>query len=129
RSTAPGQDFQYAVHVPGRLNNVSDFEQLVVKVDKQAGGRITRVKDVARVELGAQTYSQSFKLDGAQAAGLGIFQLPEANAINVAGAVRSKMDQLAKAFPPGLGYGVPFDTTTFVRASVTEVSVTLRQSL
>jgi len=123
--TAPGQDFQYAVNVTGRLNDVSDFEQLVVKVDKQAGGRITRVKDVARVELGAQTYSQSFKLDGAQAAGLGIFQLPEANAINVAGAVRSKMDQLAKAFPPGLVYGVPFDTTTFVRASINEVYVTL----
>jgi HAE1 family hydrophobic/amphiphilic exporter-1 len=123
--TASGQDFQYAVNVTGRLNDVSDFEQLVVKVDKQAGGRITRVKDIARVELGAQTYSQSFKLDGAQAAGLGIFQLPEANAINVAEAVRSKMDQLAKAFPPGLVYGVPFDTTTFVRASINEVYLTL----
>src|SRR5499426_2796322 len=122
---APGQDFQYAVNVTGRLNDVSDFEQLVVKVDNQAGGRITRVKDIGRVELGAQTYSQSFKLDGAQAAGLGIFQLPEANAINVAAAVRSKMDQLAKAFPPGLVYSVPFDTTTFVRASINEVYVTL----
>jgi HAE1 family hydrophobic/amphiphilic exporter-1 len=123
--TAPGQDFQYTVNVAGRINDVSDFEQLVVKVDNQAGGRITRVKDIARVELGAQTYSQSFKLDGAQAAGLGIFQLPEANAINVAGAVRSKMDQLAKAFPPGLVYGVPFDTTMFVRASINEVYMTL----
>jgi HAE1 family hydrophobic/amphiphilic exporter-1 len=123
--TAPGQDFQYSVNVIGRINDVSDFEQLVVKVDNQAGGRITRVKDIARVELGAQTYSQSFRLDGAQAAGLGIFQLPEANAINVAEAVRSKMDQLAKAFPPGLVYSVPFDTTTFVRASIKEVYVTL----
>jgi len=123
--TPSGQDFQYSVNVIGRINDVSDFEQLVVKVDNQAGGRITRIKDVARVELGAQTYSQSFKLDGAQAAGLGIFQLPEANAINVAGAVRSKMDQLAKVFPPGLVYSVPFDTTTFVRASINEVYVTL----
>jgi len=123
--TAPGQDFQYSVNVIGRINDVSDFEQLVVKVDNQAGGRITRIKDVARVELGAQTYSQSFNLDGAQAAGLGIFQLPEANAINVAKAVRNKMDQLAKVFPPGLVYSVPFDTTTFVRASINEVYVTL----
>src|SRR5262249_48741896 len=123
--TAPGQDFQYSVNVIGRINDVSDFEQLVVKVDNQAGGPLTRIKDVARVELGAQTYSQSFNLDGAQAAGLGIFQLPEANAINVAKAVRNKMDQLAKVFPPGLVYSVPFDTTTFVRASINEVYVTL----
>jgi HAE1 family hydrophobic/amphiphilic exporter-1 len=123
--TPAGQNFQYTVNVTGRINDVGDFEQLVVKVDNQAGGRITRVKDIGRVELGAQTYSQSFKLDGAQAAGLGIFQLPEANAISVAEAVRSKMDQLAKAFPPGLVYGVPFDTTTFVRASINEVYVTL----
>jgi hydrophobic/amphiphilic exporter-1 (mainly G- bacteria), HAE1 family len=123
--TPSGQNFQYTINVTGRFNDVGDFEELIVKVDNQEGGRITRVKDVGRVELGAQTYSQTFKLDNAQAAGLGIFQLPEANAINVAEAVRSKMDQLAKAFPPGLVYSVPFDTTTFVRASINEVYMTL----
>jgi HAE1 family hydrophobic/amphiphilic exporter-1 len=123
--TPSGQNYQYTINVTGRINDVGDFEELIVKVDNQAGGRITRVKDVGRVELGAQSYSQTFKLDGAQAAGLGIFQLPEANAINVAEAVRSKMDQLAKAFPPGLVYSVPFDTTVFVQASINEVYVTL----
>src|SRR5215475_5840351 len=92
-----GQNFQYTVNVTGRFNDVADFEDLIVKVDNQAGGRITRIRDIGRVELGAQSYSQGFKLDGAQAAGLGIFQLPEANAISVAEAVRTKMDELAKA--------------------------------
>jgi HAE1 family hydrophobic/amphiphilic exporter-1 len=123
--TPAGQNFQYTVNVTGRFNDVADFEQLIVKVDDQAGGRITRIRDIGRVELGAQSYSQSFRLDGAQAAGLGIFQLPEANAISVAEAVRTKMDQLAKAFPPGLVYSVPFDTTMFVKASIDEVYVTL----
>jgi len=122
---AAGQDFQYTVNVTGRFDEAADFEQIVVKVDSEAGGRITRVRDVGRVELGAQTYSQSFKLDGAAAAGLGIFQLPEANAIATAEAVRTRMDALAKAFPPGLVYSVPFDTTTFVQASIHEVYVTL----
>jgi HAE1 family hydrophobic/amphiphilic exporter-1 len=123
--TPTGQNFQYTVNVTGRFSDVADFEQLIVKVDNQAGGRITRIRDIGRVELGAQTYSQSFKLDGAQAAGLGIFQLPEANAINVAEAVRTKMNELAKAFPPGLVYSIPFDTTMFVKASINEVYVTL----
>jgi HAE1 family hydrophobic/amphiphilic exporter-1 len=123
--TPAGQNFQYTVNVTGRFSDVGDFESLIVKVDNQAGGRITRIRDIGKVELGAQSYSQSFKLDGAQAAGLGIFQLPEANAINVAEAVRTKMDQLAKAFPPGLVYSVPFDTTMFVKASINEVYVTL----
>src|SRR5262249_60172020 len=123
--TPPGQDFQYSVNVTGRFNEARDFEGIVVKVDNQAGGRITRVRDIARVELGAQTYSQNFTLNGAPAAGIGIFQLPDANAIVVANGVRAKMDDLAKAFPPGLAYTVPFDTTVFVKASINEVYVTL----
>src|SRR5262249_44990795 len=123
--TPPGQNFQYTINVTGRINDARDFEKLVVKVDNQAGGRITRISDVGRVELGAQTYSQSFTLDGAPAAGIGIFQLPEANALTVAQTVRAKMDEMAKAFPPGLGYSVPFDTTVFVKASIREVYITL----
>ncbi len=83
------------------------------------------MKDVARVELGAQSYNQFFKLDGQPAAGIAIFQLPEANALEVATRVRSTVERLSAAFPPGLVYDIPFDTTTFVRASIDEVYRTL----
>ncbi|ALA17426.1 MULTISPECIES: efflux RND transporter permease subunit [Chelatococcus] len=123
--TPQGQNFQYTLNVTGRFERAEDFENIVVKVDGANGGRITRVRDVGRVELGAQTYSYAFSLQGAPAAGIGIFQLPEANAIEVAEAVRAKMDELAQRFPPGLTYSVPFDTTTFVEASISEVYKTL----
>ncbi|AVA23104.1 MULTISPECIES: multidrug efflux RND transporter permease subunit [unclassified Rhizobium] len=121
----PGQNFQYTLNVSGRLNDAVDFENIIVKVDQQNGGRITRIRDIGRVELGAQTYSQSFMQNGRPATGIGIFQLPEANAITVATDVAAKMAQLSKSFPPGLAYQVPFDTTKFVTASIDEVYVTL----
>jgi HAE1 family hydrophobic/amphiphilic exporter-1 len=120
-----GQDFQYTLNVSGRLNEAVDYESIIVKVDQQNGGRITRVRDIGRVELGAQTYSQSFMQNGRPAAGIGIFQLPEANAITVARDVAAKMAALSKSFPPGLAYDVPFDTTKFVTASIDEVYITL----
>jgi HAE1 family hydrophobic/amphiphilic exporter-1 len=121
----PGQDFQYTLNVSGRLNDAVDYENIIVKVDQQNGGRITRVRDIGRVELGAQTYSQSFMQNGRPAAGIGIFQLPEANAIAVAKDVAAKMAELSKSFPQGLAYEVPFDTTKFVKASIDEVYITL----
>ncbi len=120
-----GQDFQYTLNVNGRLNDAVDYENIIIKVDDQSGGRITRIRDIGRVELGAQTYSQSFMQNGRPAAGIGIFQLPEANAIDVAKDVAAKMTELSKGFPPGLAYTVPFDTTKFVKASIDEVYVTL----
>lgn len=120
-----GQDFQYTLNVNGRLNDAVDYENIIIKVDDQSGGRITRIRDIGRVELGAQTYSQSFMQNGLPAAGIGIFQLPEANAIDVAKDVAAKMTELSKGFPPGLAYTVPFDTTKFVKASIDEVYVTL----
>ncbi|HEV7440191.1 MAG TPA: efflux RND transporter permease subunit [Methylobacterium sp.] len=120
-----GQDFQYTLNINGRLNSAPDFEAIILKADAQDGGRITRLRDVGRVELGAQTYSQSFTLNGQPAAGIGIYQLPEANAITVAGEVRARMATLAKSFPPGLVSAIPFDTTGFVEASIHEVYVTL----
>src|SRR5579872_4259655 len=120
-----GQDFQYTVNVEGRLTDPAEFGNIIVKVDSSNGGQITRVKDVARVELGAQTYSIAFALNGKPAAGIAIYQLPEANALNVATAVNTKMAELAKSFPQGLSYSVPFDTTKFVNASIDEVYKTL----
>src|SRR5262249_1736920 len=102
----------------------NDFENIVVKIDSQTGA-LTRIKDVGRVELGAQTYSQVFSLNNAPAAGIGLYLQANANAISVATSVRAKMEELKKAFPPGLIYTVPYDTTVFVKASINEVWVTL----
>ncbi len=123
--TASDQAFQYTLTAPGRLDEVAAFEAIIVKADGASGGRITRLKDVARVELGAQAYGQDFRLDGRAAAGLAVFQLPEANALEVARRVEAKMTELAGRFPPGMGWGVPFDTTRFVEASLEAVYHTL----
>jgi HAE1 family hydrophobic/amphiphilic exporter-1 len=122
------QDFQYTVNVEGRLADPAQFGNIIVKVNSANGGQITRVRDVARVELGAQTYAQSFALDGKPAAGIAIFQLPTANALNVATRVNEKMAELAKNFPPGVAYEVPFNTTRFVQASIAEVYKTLLEA-
>jgi HAE1 family hydrophobic/amphiphilic exporter-1 len=119
------QDFQYTVNVEGRLTDPTEFGNIIIKADTTNGGQITRVKDVARVELGAQTYSQVFQYNGKPAAGMAIFQSPDANALDVATRVRAKMDELAKAFPQGLVYSIPFDTTGFVKTSIHEVYKTL----
>ncbi len=117
-----GQAFQYTVAVQGRLADPQQFGAIVVK---SQNGSITRLRDVGRIELGAQTYSQAFRLNGHQAAGLAISQNPDANALQVATLVRAKMAELARAFPPGLTYSIPFDTTGFVKASIHEVYKTL----
>ncbi|MBV8594124.1 MAG: efflux RND transporter permease subunit, partial [Caulobacteraceae bacterium] len=121
-----GQDFQYTLNLKGRLDDPREFENIIVKVDTAAnGGRITRVRDIGRAELGAQTYSQTFTLDGRPAAGIAIPLWPDANAIEVANEVKGKMEELAKSFPAGLVYGIPYDTTKFVRAAIGEVYRTL----
>jgi HAE1 family hydrophobic/amphiphilic exporter-1 len=119
------QDFQITVNVPGRLADPEEFGDIIVKTEQGPSTRITRVRDVARIELGAQTYSQFFRLDTKQAAGIAVFQLPGANALDVAREVDARMAELAGNFPPGLEYGIPFDTTLFVKASIHEVYMTL----
>ena len=120
-----GQNFQYTVKVLGRFADVDQFADIIVKSASAGGGQVTRVKDVARVELGAQTYSQAFELDGKQAAGIAIYQSPDANALDVATRVKAKLAELSRGFPTGMAYGVPFDTTKFVNASIHEVYKTL----
>jgi HAE1 family hydrophobic/amphiphilic exporter-1 len=120
-----GQNFQYTVNVEGRLADPAEFANIIVKINSANGGQITRVKDIGRVELGAQTYAQSFELNNKPAAGIAIFQLPNANALNVATQVNAKITELEKSFPPGVAYDVPFNTTRFVSASIHEVYQTL----
>jgi hydrophobic/amphiphilic exporter-1 (mainly G- bacteria), HAE1 family len=119
------QGFQYTLDLKGRLDDPTEFENIIVKATGTSGGQITRIRDIGRVELGAQTYSQSFNLDGRPAAGIGISLLPDANAIAIADKVKAKMDELAKSFPQGVSYLIPYDTTKFVRAAIREVYVTL----
>src|SRR5580704_308219 len=121
--TPPGVNFQYTIDIQGRLTDPDQFANVIVKTGDN--GEITRLSDVGRVELGAQTYSQNFTLDGKQAAGIGIYQSPGANALDVEHAVKAKMETLSRDFPQGLVYAVPFDTTVFVNASIHEVYKTL----
>src|SRR6202035_954497 len=121
--TPPGVDFQYTLEIEGRLSDVRQFENVIVKTGNN--GQITRVRDIGHVELGAQTYSQAFNLDGKPAAGIGIYQSPGANALEVEQVVKAKMEELSRQFPQGLAYSTPFDTTVFVNASIHEVYKTL----
>jgi hydrophobic/amphiphilic exporter-1 (mainly G- bacteria), HAE1 family len=123
-----GQDFQLTVNVAGALTDVDQFENIIVKSDPLNGGQITRLRDIGRVELGSQTYSQFFKMNGQPAGGLAIYQLPGANAMDTAQAVRTAMAEYAKSFPQGLSYSIPFDTTRFVRESINEVYHTLYEA-
>jgi HAE1 family hydrophobic/amphiphilic exporter-1 len=121
-----GQQLQLTVTVDEPLASAADFGDLIVNT--ASDGSLTRLRDVARVELGSSNYNQSFHLDNQPAGGIAIFLLPEANALDTAKAVRAEMDRLAKDFPPGVRYSIPFDTTKFVIASIDEIYRTLFQA-
>ncbi len=124
--TPDNQAFQYTLNVLGRLDDPEQFANVIVKTGK--AGEITRVRDIGRVELGAQTYSQVFSQDNQPAAGMALFPTPGANALSVAAAVEKKMKALSTEFPPGVTYAVPFDTTKFVNESIHEVYKTLYEA-
>ncbi len=118
-----GQDFQLTLNVTSAMDTPEQFGQILVKVDEQ--GEMTRLRDVARLEMGSQNYSQFFRLGDRPAGGIAIYQLPSANAIAVAQAVRTEMEKISKNFPKEIKWEIPFDTTMFVTASITEVYHTL----
>ncbi|MGY3585062.1 HAE1 family hydrophobic/amphiphilic exporter-1 [Bradyrhizobium sp. USDA 4341] len=118
-----GQAFQYTLNVNGRLDDASQFENIIVKTGNV--GDVIRVRDLGSVELGAQTYSQVFSLNQKPATGIGVFLSPGANALQVEKEVQKKVAQLARQFPQDIKYDTPFDTTKFVQASIDEVYRTL----
>jgi HAE1 family hydrophobic/amphiphilic exporter-1 len=123
------QAFQYTVVVPqSRMTDPSQFADIIVKDQTAQGGRLVRVKDIGRVELGSQTYSQDFELNGKPAAGIAIYQTPDANSLKVAKEVAAKMEELSRRFPPGLHYSIPYNTTIFIRDSINGVYTTLWQA-
>jgi HAE1 family hydrophobic/amphiphilic exporter-1 len=122
------QAFQYTVDIVSRLSDPGQFADIIVKDQTAQGGRLVRLKDVGRIEMGAQTYSQDFKLDGKPAAGIAIYQTPDANSLKVAAVVAAKMEELSRRFPAGLQYSIPYNTTIFITNSINEVYKTLWQA-
>src|SRR5207247_440634 len=118
-----GVAFQLTVNAQGRLIDEAEFGNIVIKSGMD--GQVTRVRDVARVELAARDYSMDSKLNGQPNSSLGIFQLPGSNSIQTSDAVRATMATLKKRFPLGLDYRIVFDTTGFTRESIRAVLHTL----
>jgi multidrug efflux pump len=123
----PGQEFQYNLKAKGRLSEVSEFKDIILRTGTD--GSIVRVKDVARIELGAQAYSQFGRLNGGPGTLLGVYQLPGANALDTAKLVRATMQELGGRFPEGIEYTIPYDTTIFVTESIKEVIITLFEAI
>lgn len=122
-----GQQLVYTVSAKGRLVSPEEFGNIVVRADGPKG--VLYLKDVARVELGAQNYDASTTMLGKPVVAVGIFLQSGANALEVADKVRAKMEELKQKFPSGVDYVVPFDTTKFVQASIHEVTHTLIEAL
>ena len=119
--------FQLNIETLGRLEEVRQFENIIVKTDE--GGRVTRVRDVARVELGAQDYLRNAYLDDRDAVALGIFQLPGSNALATAETVQRTMEELKRSFPAGLDYDIIYNPTEFIQQSVDEVVKTIFEAV
>jgi len=114
-----GANFQYNITTQGRLSDVEQFANIIVKTD--GVGKFVRVGDIGRVELGAQNYSWYAQLDAAPASMLGIYQRPGANAVQMADNIQATMETLAERFPPGLTYTIPYNSTRYIRQAISEV--------
>src|SRR4051812_17960180 len=120
--TPTGQITQYIITTLGRLENTDQFANIIVK---NVGSTLVHLKDVANIELGAQSYDQTCTLDGKPSVALSVYQLPGSNALEVASRVKERMRQLKRTFPPGIDYAIVYDTTPFINESIAEVFKTL----
>nr|MCH9640001.1 efflux RND transporter permease subunit [Betaproteobacteria bacterium] len=120
---ASNQQFQYTIQAKGRLSEVTEFEDIIILA--QADGSVVRMKDIARVELGSQTFEVLSRLNGAPAVNFAIYQLPEANALEVAERIEAALKQLAERFPDDIEYTLPYDSTLFINNSLAELVQTL----
>ncbi len=125
---APGStSFQLSINTQGRLVNEEEFENIIIRAG--ADGEITRLKDIARVELGSSQYALRSLLNNQPAVAIPIFQRPGSNAIEISDEVRAKMAELKKDFPEGMDYSIVYDPTIFVRGSIEAVVHTLFEAL
>jgi hydrophobe/amphiphile efflux-1 (HAE1) family protein len=123
----PGTQFQYIVNAQGRLQTEQEFENIIIK--NGANGETTYLRDIARLELGPETYALRSMLDGKPAVAIPVFQLPGANALDLSTAVRATMKELSKSFPEGVSYEIDYDPTVFVRSSIHAVVHTLFEAV
>jgi multidrug efflux pump subunit AcrB len=124
---AAGQVFQITMSTLGRLTDVDQFANMILKTD--AAGRLVRLGDVANIELGAQAYDQTCTLNGRPSVALSVYQLPGSNALDVAKRVRRRMEEMKYRFPDGVDYAIVYDTTPFINQSIDEVFKTLRDAV
>ncbi len=124
---AAGVQFQYPVNVKGRLTTPEEFGNVIIRT--QPNGAYLRVRDVARVELGANTYSTKGQFNGKSSVVIAIYQQPSANAVALAKSVKAKLAELSKSFPTGINYTVTYDATVFVVKSIEEVVQTLFEAI
>ncbi len=125
--TSTDTEFQILLNVKGRLDSIEEFEDVIIKVGE--GGQLTRLKDVARVDLGQKTYALRAMLDGQPALAMPVFQRPGANAIELSDQVRETMARLSQDFPDGVEYDIVYDPTVFVRESIDAVIDTLLEAI
>jgi multidrug efflux pump len=125
--SAPGQTTTATIVVPGQLSTVEQFGEIQLRAN--ADGSSVRLKDVARIELGAQLYSTSARLNGKPAVGIGVQLTPSANALATAKAVKAKLAELQAFFPPGVSYTIPYDSSTFISVSIGKVLETLLEAM
>lgn len=121
------QSYQFTVRAAGRLTEPAQFENIILKT--LPDGALIKLGDVGRAQLGAQDYSTHLEYNGQQLIGMGVQQLPDANALQVDAGVKAALARLARRFPPGLKYAVAFDTTTAVRDSIRDVLLTLGEAI
>ncbi|WP_116811356.1 efflux RND transporter permease subunit [Steroidobacter cummioxidans] len=123
----PGTQFGYIVNAQGRLRTEAEFGNIIIKSGD--GGDVVYLRDVARIELGPETYNLRSMLDSAPAVGIPVFQLPGANALTLSNSVRAKMEELSRSFPEGLTYDITYDPTVFVRHAIRAVVDTLFEAI
>ena len=142
---APGQEFQLTINTLGRLVDVEQFGDIIIKANSSnaanqtsstststsaaTSAAIVRLRDIARIELGSQQYDQTCMLDGKPSIAMSIYQLPGSNALKTARGVYKKMEELKKGFPAGVDYKIVYDTTPFIKESIVEVFKTLRDAI
>jgi HAE1 family hydrophobic/amphiphilic exporter-1 len=122
-----GTAFQLNIQTQGRLTDPEQFGEIIIKRDAQ--GRMTRLRDVARVELGALDYTTNAYLDGKTGVALPITQLPGSNALETAAAIRKEFQEISKSFPPGMSYVIPYNPTEYIIASIDAVQHTLIEAI
>ncbi|MCR5358802.1 MAG: efflux RND transporter permease subunit [Thermoguttaceae bacterium] len=118
---------QFKINVKGRLTKVSEFEEIIVKSDGK--GNIVKLKDLARIEMGSESYANTVMANGKSSVGIGVYRNIDANALDAVTKARAKMDELASRFPDGVSYRVMFDPTKFIKISMQEIAETLITAL